>query len=56
MVSPPFRKILYETLTLTNPNSLGPKPVGREGKGGGGGGGLLVMWLYYSGADQWTPP
>ena len=34
--------------------------MGREGKGGGGGGrgegGLLVMWLYYSGADQWTPP
>ena len=26
-------------ITLTNPNSLGPKPVGREGKGGGGGGG-----------------
>ena len=40
-------------ITLTNPNSF--KPVGREGKWGGGGG-LLVMWLYYSGADQWTPP
>ena len=41
---------------------------GLKGKGGGGGGGggvgrrrrrregLLVMWIYYSGADQWTPP